>query len=149
MITAHHVVNSRNIASLQRLSEDSAKLNDQKKINLSWAFLEHNLMVTPIWLTGLMIFGKVKTQEAFCSTMGTMGSANSLWESFQDHLVNGKDTEDRDSVGGYSAREIIIMCDLLTEAGYLPSEDVIQMAILNGYYTGSAEDLASFASGTE
>jgi hypothetical protein len=107
------IYSARSKASLEVLARDLRNLSENRKIKyLAYCWVVP-LMLPPWYLRPLFaLLKRLRGEAGFRSVIKWMNNKtdgdflDGIEKDTLDHLLTGHDTEDRDSVGGFSQREI-------------------------------------------
>lgn len=132
-----NVVDYRNRISLDLLARDLDRvLSKQQKQFLILELMEKELMLMPWWLYPIRFFTGHAKWKIFMHSVWDQHDdlLDGLWKESQEHLCRGKDRIDPKSAGGYNATEMKTFTDLLDRAGYLPGNNLVMTALLDGWF---------------
>lgn len=120
-MTTRYSAKSR--ADIERLAADIENLPVRRKIVVGARCFADGLMVMPLWVRICLSFavwrhGKLAAYYLWFLRMeqADPGNADDMWQQIVQHMLNGKDREDRGSVGGFSQRELDMFVGYLEAA---------------------------------
>ncbi|MDW7555405.1 hypothetical protein D9623_33745 (plasmid) [Azospirillum brasilense] len=123
MTEPYYAYSAKSRAHLKRLAEAAADMPACQKIAVTARCFADGLMVMPFWVRislALAIWrhGRLLAYFAFFSRMDKAkpGAADDAWDQIIRHMLDGKDTEQPGSVGGFCQRELDMFVGYLRDA---------------------------------
>ncbi|MFC5353526.1 hypothetical protein [Azospirillum himalayense] len=108
---------------LEMLAEAASCMPPRQRVAVAARCFADGLMVMPLWVRiGLAVaiwrHGRLLAYFAFFSRMDKAkpGAADDAWDQIIRHMLDGKDTEQPGSVGGFCQRELDMFVGYLRDA---------------------------------
>lgn len=135
-VSTVNIANYRNRTSIGLLRNDLDRVlsKPQKRI-VTLELIKHKLMIMPWWLVLIkMIMGK-KWHNFMTTFLDQQPDIlENMWQESMKHMVDGKDSVDPSSAGGFNKDEMAIFVGILDSIKYAPNNRIVIQALEESWF---------------